>query len=261
MKTLLIAAALAGAALVMAAAPVAAAYPLGPVTSVGGLAPGQSTTTTVTGCAAGVPVTYTVNGIPAGTGVAGPGGAVKITTKVTPGHVSVNGNPPVAVGVGTVTVSATCVNPTGTPVTKSVKVVVLAPSVTKPTLVLTHHTLVSGESVGVSGAGCVPGIAVPIYIDGKLVGQTTANSQGAFSAAVTPDQVGQLVIRATCGSKTFVSIANVVATSASASPAGSAAVFGVFVLLGVVLLRGQITGSGNRRRRQRRGAADILEGR
>ena len=115
-----------------------------------------------------------------------------------------------------------------------------------------------GESLVLSGSGCAPGIEVPIFIDGRRVGSTTANSQGSFSAAVTPDQVGQLTITATCGAKTFVSDALVVATSKALSPAGSSAVFGVFVLLGVVLLRGQITGGGSTRRRRRRGTTDIL---
>lgn len=125
-------------------------------------------------------------------------------------------------------------------------------------LVLSHNALVPGESLVVRGSGCAPGIEVPIFIDGRRVGSTTANSQGSFSAAVTPDQVGQLTITATCGDKTFTSVAMVVATSNASSPAGASAVFGVFVLLGVVLLRGQITGGGSTRRRRRRGGADIL---
>ena len=126
-------------------------------------------------------------------------------------------------------------------------------------LVLSHNALVPGESLVLRGSGCAPGIEVPIFIDGRRVGSTTANSQGSFSAAVTPDQVGQLTITAKCGDKTFVSVALVVATSKALSPAGSSpAVFGVFVLLGFVLLRGQITGGGSTRRRRRRGAADIL---
>ena len=125
-------------------------------------------------------------------------------------------------------------------------------------LVLSSNALVPGESLVLRGSGCAPGIEVPIFIDGRRVGSTTANSQGSFSAAVTPDQVGQLTITAKCGDKTFVSVALVVATSKALSPAGSSAVFGVFVLLGFVLLRGQITGGGSTRRRRRRGAADIL---
>ncbi len=125
-------------------------------------------------------------------------------------------------------------------------------------LVLSRHALVPGQGLVLRGSGCAPGIEVPIFIDGRRVGSTTANSQGSFSAAVTPDQVGQLTISATCGDKTFVSYATLVATSKALSPAGSSAVFGVFVLLGVVLLRGQITGGGSTRRRRRHGAADVL---
>jgi hypothetical protein len=51
----------------------------------------------------------------------------------------------------------------------------------------------------------------------------------------------------------------IVATSTVWSPEGSAGIFGVFVLLGLVLLRGQYTSNATRRRRRRRGAADILK--
>jgi hypothetical protein len=131
-------------------------------------------------------------------------------------------------------------------------------AITPRVLVLSSNALVPGQSLVLRGSGCAPGIEVPIFIDGRRVGSTTANSQGSFSAAVTPDQVGQLTITAKCGDKTFVSYATLVATVKALSPAGSSAVFGVFVLLGVVLLRGQITGGGSTRRRRRRGAADIL---
>jgi hypothetical protein len=48
-----------------------------------------------------------------------------------------------------------------------------------------------------------------------------------------------------------------VTTSTVSAPEGGAAIFGVFVLLGFVLLRGQFTSHGTHRRR-RRGAADVL---
>lgn len=202
-KSFLLAAALAGVAVVLLAAPALAAVggdgePLGP-------------TPVITGPSTGAPVPP-----------ANPSGPT-----------------PVVVGPSTAT-SASTVSPS------------------RHVLELSKKALVPGESLVLSGSGCAPGIEVPIFIDGRRVGSTKANSQGSFSAAVTPDQVGQLKITATCGAKTFVSFALVVATSKALSPAGSSAVFGVFVLLGVVLLRGQITGGGTTRRRRRRGAADIL---
>ena len=80
-----------------------------------------------------------------------------------------------------------------------------------------------------------------------------------FSSSLTPQGVGQVTITATCGAKRFATVVSVVATSSASTPQGSVAVFGIFVLLGAVLLRGQFGGSATRRRRQRRGAMDILE--
>ena len=197
-KSFLLAAALAGVAVVLLAAPALAAYPLGPT-----------------------PVIVQPSTVP----------------PVPPANPL--GPTPVIVRPSTVT-SASTVSPS------------------RHVLVLSRNALVPGESLVLRGSGCAPGIEVPIFIDGRRVGSTTANSQGSFSAAVTPDQVGQLTITTMCGAKTFVSVALVVATSKALSPAGSSAAFGVFVLLGVVLLRGQITGGGSTRRRRRRGAADIL---
>ena len=110
------------------------------------------------------------------------------------------------------------------------------------------------------GHGCAPGAQVVVSINGREVALTTANSQGAFSASLTPlDQgVGQVKITATCGLKSFVAYANLVTTAKVSAPEGGAAVFGTFVLLGAVLLRGQFGSTAARRRRRRRGVADIL---
>jgi hypothetical protein len=51
----------------------------------------------------------------------------------------------------------------------------------------------------------------------------------------------------------------VVATSKVSTPEGSAAVFGVFVLLGMVLLRGQFGGNARRRRRSNGVRLDVEE--
>lgn len=135
------------------------------------------------------------------------------------------------------------------------------PSASAPkTLQLSRITLVPGQGTVMSGHGCAPGAKVVVSINGKEVGQVTANSQGAFSASLTPlDQgVGQVKVTATCGPKSFVAFANLVTTAKVSAPEGGAAVFGTFVLLGAVLVRGQFGSTASRRRRRRRGASDIL---
>jgi hypothetical protein len=135
------------------------------------------------------------------------------------------------------------------------------PSASAPkTLQLSRITLVPGQGTVMTGHGCAPGAQVVVSINGREVALTTANSQGAFSASLTPlDQgVGQVKVTATCGSKSFVAFATLVTTAKVSAPEGSVAVFGTFVLLGAVLVRGQFGSTAARRRRRRRGAADIL---
>jgi hypothetical protein len=122
------------------------------------------------------------------------------------------------------------------------------------TLQLSRITLVPGQQTIMSGRGCAPGATVFVSINGKDVGQLTANSEGAFSTSLTPfDQgVGQVTVTARCGSKSFVAIANLVSTAKVSAPEGSVAVGGGFVLLGGVLVRGQFGSSASRRRRRRR---------
>ncbi len=126
------------------------------------------------------------------------------------------------------------------------------------TLQLSRVTLVPGQPTVMSGRGCAPGAAVLVSINGKRVGQLTADSQGAFSTSLTPfvQGVGQVRVTATCGSKSFVAVATLVTTAKVSAPEGSVAVGGAFVLLGGVLVRGQF-GSTARRRRRRRGAPTI----
>jgi hypothetical protein len=57
----------------------------------------------------------------------------------------------------------------------------------------------------------------------------------------------------------FLTSISVVATSKDSSPEGGAAVFGVFILLGLVLLRGQFSGNGSNQRRRRSGVRLDLE--
>jgi len=121
--------------------------------------------------------------------------------------------------------------------------------------VLSHTTVVPGESTVVRGTGCVPATPVVLTIAGNEVGQTTANSQGNFSASITPPSgAGQVTVTASCGSRTFGVVLSVVTTVAASTPEGATAVFGVFVLLGFVLLWGQFGSSATRRRRKRQGA-------
>ena len=63
---------------------------------------------------------------------------------------------------------------------------------------------------------------------------------------------------ASCGPRTFDVLLAVVSTSKLSSPEASTAVFGVFVLLGILLLRGLFGGGGSRRRRKRPGTPDNL---
>jgi len=100
---------------------------------------------------------------------------------------------------------------------------------------------------------------VVVSIGGKTVGETTADSQGTFSTSITPPDLGAglVTVTATCGSIQMATLLAFVVTSTVTAPEGGAAVFGVFVLLGFVLLRGQLSSNSTRRRR-RRGAADIL---
>ena len=128
-------------------------------------------------------------------------------------------------------------------------------------LVVSHQTLVPGQATVMTGAGCAPGAPVIISIDGKEVDQINANRQGAFRASVIPlDQgVGQKTITATCGLKTFATTVSLVSTSHVSAPEGGAAVFGGFVLLGAVLVRGQFGGTTARRRRRQRGPSDLRD--
>jgi len=146
--------------------------------------------------------------------------------------------------------------------TPSIAALGSGPSASAPpkTLQLSHITLVPGQGTVMTGHGCAPGAQVVVSINGREVALTTANSQGAFSTSLTPlDQgVGQVRITATCGVKSFVAFANLVTTAKVSAPEGGAAVFGTFVLLGAVLVRGQFGSTAARRRRRRRGAADIL---
>jgi len=146
--------------------------------------------------------------------------------------------------------------PTAPAATKSAT----GPQPTTP-LVLSHATVVPGQSIVVSGSGCTAGSEVELFISGRVAGMATVNAQGMFSASVTPPDLGagQVTITASCGSKRFAAVVSMVSTSTGTPPEGSVALFGIFVLLGAVLIRGQFGNATRRRRRKRVGASDILE--
>jgi hypothetical protein len=143
--------------------------------------------------------------------------------------------------------------------------VITPPPVTPPqtprvtvvrTLVLTNPTILPGQTTTADGQGCVPNSPVVLAIDGHQVATTTADSNGDFSAPLTPPQlgVGHLTVTATCGSTQLTTLLAMVTTVKVSTPEGGAAVFCVFVLLGAVLLRGQFTSNVTRRRKRRRTA-------
>lgn len=128
--------------------------------------------------------------------------------------------------------------------------------------ILTHATLIPGEGTLVSGTGCPPQSVVNFVIAGRQVAQTTANKQGSFSTSLTPGnnvQPGQFQVTASCGASSFSELLAVVSQSGVKSPSAGAAVFGVFVLLGVLLLVGLLPRS-SRRRTRRPTASDIMGG-
>jgi hypothetical protein len=188
-------------------------------------------------------ITVTLGGATVGTATAGAKDSFSTTISIPAGT---------APGTYTLTSSATGYS-LGTELTVGKKGCHRAP-------LLSHSTVVPGETTVVTGRGCVPDAPVVLTIAGKEVGHTTANGQGAFSTSITPpgDKIGQVTVAASCGSRTFDVFLAVVSTSKLSSPEGSTAVFGVFVLLGFVLLRGLFGSGGTRRRRKRPGTSDTL---
>ena len=146
----------------------------------------------------------------------------------------------------------TTVTPTPTPVPTPV-------AVHTASLILSSPAIIPGASTTASGTGCTPESPVDLSILGHTVATTTADQAGDFSAPVSPPAgSGQFTVIATCGAVQLTAFLDVVASAESSNPEGGAAVFCVFVLIGVVLLRGQFSISSRQRRRRRRSAADIL---
>lgn len=128
-------------------------------------------------------------------------------------------------------------------------------------LVLVNPTVVPGEMTTANGVGCAAGSPVVLTLDGRQVADTVADAEGNFSAPISPPVggVGSFTVIATCGTTQLTTLLSVVTSMKVSTPEGGTAVFGVFVLVGAVLLRGQYVGTKNRRRRRNR-VADILKG-
>ncbi|HUC03914.1 MAG TPA: putative Ig domain-containing protein [Acidimicrobiales bacterium] len=142
----------------------------------------------------------------------------------------------------------TVVNPNPTTTTKP------------PVITLSTSTLVPGESTTVRGEGCAAGSTVQLVLDGHPVGSTTATAAGRFTATVVPQSadIGPHTLTATCGSTREAVVVTMVALSKLSTPESGAAIFCVFILLGLILLRGQYYTNGTRRRRKRT-AAEMLD--
>jgi hypothetical protein len=162
--------------------------------------------------------------------------SVLVPSQVTPGYHTV-----AAIGsTGDSAVTTTFVNPGGCARLD------LSPDVLKP-----------GGTTIANGNGCAPGSNVTITIDSRLIASATADAQGAFSANVTPDKSfsGEQTVKATCGANQLATLLTLEVTSRVSTPEAGAATFAVFVLLGFVLLRGQITTRIRRRRPVTKGRA------
>jgi hypothetical protein len=125
-------------------------------------------------------------------------------------------------------------------------------------LLLAPNVLKPGGSTVASGDGCPPGSTVTVTVGGKPVASTTADDKGAFSTPISPGRsfTGRQTVAATCGPTQLSTVLSFVVTSTLTAPEAGAATFGVFVLLGFVLLRGQFMTLVRRRRRH---ATDDLE--
>jgi hypothetical protein len=111
--------------------------------------------------------------------------------------------------------------------------------------------VVPGESATVTGTGCDSNAPVVLTINGVRVGATTASANGNFSTSISPPTLfaGQYQLKASCGPTITTTLAMVVSSSNSTSES-SAAIFAVFIVLGLVLLRGQYNSNATRRRRR-----------
>jgi hypothetical protein len=86
-----------------------------------------------------------------------------------------------------------------------------------------------------------------------------ANASGKFSTTISPPTLaaGEHQLKASCGPTLTATLAMVVPSSNSPAESSSA-IFAVFIILGLILLRGQYnSNSTRRRRRSRKGEFEI----
>jgi len=210
--------------------------------------PGSATTTTTTAPVAGhgtstttpaavvhppaaPPPTVTIS-IPHGTPPSGP-------TSVPVGSASsvpaVTATPPV-----TPTTSALPVPPvsTSTPVSTPTTI---GSSARDLSIELSSSVVVPSGDDSVTVRGCAPGSEAELSLDSTSIGHATAGPDGMFSVPfVAPGSIGPHALRVRCGSLSQVLSFDVVASTASEAPDGSAALLlALFVLLIVALSMGR----------------------
>ncbi len=99
------------------------------------------------------------------------------------------------------------------------------PRATPPPPEVVLHTVnpsaTPGGVLGVTGEGCTPNAKVEFSIDGKVVGETTADANGKFQSDVNLPvlDIGRSVLHADCGGSTDTNFDVVLTTSSM--PAGS----------------------------------------
>jgi uncharacterized repeat protein (TIGR01451 family) len=120
---------------------------------------------------------------------------------------------------------------------------------------LSPPTIAPGGTTVAYGTGCPALSTVVISIDGKTLATTTADGRGAFSASLTPRNLraGQYTVTATCGTLRMSAVLTIALSSSASTPESSAAAFGVFVLLGLALMRGQFNSDVKKRKGKGKG--------
>ncbi len=123
-----------------------------------------------------------------------------------------------------------------------------------PALHLSRSLISPGQMTIATGVGCPAGAAVRLEVDGKVVGLTRADPSGSFTMSISPPNQlpGEETVTATCGSVRMHSTLSIVDNAKASSPAGSAGVFAVFVLLGGFLVKGQFPNAAAARRRRKK---------
>ena len=103
-------------------------------------------------------------------------------------------------------------------------------------LILSSPSDTPGASLTAAGQGCDPGANVVLSFAGQVVGQTTADQSGAFSAPLMVPNiaVGQYPVVAACGPTLTTLIGVTLLTNAD--PGSLAFVILIFFVLGGLLL-------------------------